>query len=939
MAIGEQITGAADWRSDSEKEKSLLRKAVASLFKTWIPDHPEASMERGELFNLFRDAMGTAPGRTLTLVSQLSSGVEDIFGYEFHDQQLSMQELLVQREGTDAFLDPKNALRVVRRKFSMMTLIGRMASTFEQRNIIAVTLRSGIDQEKLLAFGRLMAARVEGTSAEEEQNFRKAFRRGGFGDFVDVLYHTQVVGRRLPVPWMVKQAYSRLGREVRAGALPETAAASYAQTEIPRLSPKDLKQFLLYTEDLVAELDAGGFDPAAVFIRAAEERPLLTATRSIFDDFKEERRLRMHERALGAPENTQAEVERGLEEGFVDAAEEDGQADEEDELLRMAKALERVRDIRGKEFFSRISMVSGDVSFVADAQGGGFENLEKTVTQLDPLEGLKQAREVTEPFYRARALAAVVPLLKAGGKEAQAAEAARESLASARKCHTGEVDQAYTAALGALIAVGDLAGAQEAVAEALRKAHEHTAVDERVAALMRVCGTLMEAGALPPEVKSSLSREVLGGDIHFWGKKEVTPALVEVILSLLSAVDDDTMIFLQKVGAHANEEVRRSVIRTMPLSESEQIRNLLLSHLKDKETGVRVEVIERIGWTGDRKLGLYLANHVRHGGATTAREKRAIALNLARLDAERFLPLYNAMLGSLHTQGAPLTGNKAFKDDDDLQMAALQVLYHLNSRDARRLLFNAQKRAKGAMKDVTETLFLAVKSLPYGDPTLPRSPHDPQWSEEDEVDALQLVEQLRETLPATEAAPLPPEPEATPAADDKAARRQTGGLFSRLKSKLFGGGKEETDATEEAPLAYEHRSEQPPAAPGEPAAHESAPDALPSPAEPTEPPIYDGPTRAALRFEAMLLEGEHPWSGSLPMTFRLYVDEASPQAMWREDQPEVAITEGSFEVLLGIERRLPDTLPSVVWLGVTLPGEPELSPRTRLTRARSVVQG
>ena len=118
-------------------------------------------------------------------------------------------ETLVQREGTDAFLDAKNALRVVRRKFGMMTLISRMASTMEQRNIASVRVHGEIDQETLLKFGKLMSRRVDGTSTEEEEEFRRQLRRLN-SKYIDVLFHVDVVGRKVAVPWLVKEIYSRL---------------------------------------------------------------------------------------------------------------------------------------------------------------------------------------------------------------------------------------------------------------------------------------------------------------------------------------------------------------------------------------------------------------------------------------------------------------------------------------------------------------------------------------------------------------------------------------------------------------------------------------------------------------------------------------------------------------------------------------------------------
>ena len=169
-----ELQGAADWRSEGEKRKSLLRKACISMFKTWIPDHPEASVARGEVFPQFRDAVSDY-AESFSLVSLLSFGSEDMFCHDFAQTPLSMQELLVQREGTDAFLDPKNALRVVRRKFGMMTLIARMASTFEQRNIVAIRVHQGLDQNEMVEFGRLLSMRVEGTATEEEAEFKNGF--------------------------------------------------------------------------------------------------------------------------------------------------------------------------------------------------------------------------------------------------------------------------------------------------------------------------------------------------------------------------------------------------------------------------------------------------------------------------------------------------------------------------------------------------------------------------------------------------------------------------------------------------------------------------------------------------------------------------------------------------------------------------------------------
>ena len=964
MALEEQVTGAADWRSEAEKQKSMLRKACACLFKTWIPDHPEASQERGELQRNWRDAMldGQMPG--ITLESMLSQGAEDVLGHDYHDQALSMQELLVQREGSDAFLDPKNALRVVRKKFNMMTLVGRMASTMEQRNIAAISLKGDIPFEQLNNFGRLLSARVDGTALEEESEFKKKMRRGTF-DHVEVLFHSEMIGRRLPVPWRVKHAYTLIARGMKRGEPPETACERVASQRAPVMPAKVLRQLILYADDVREELDApGAYDPVHDFLGHAEERALLNATRNIFDEYQELRKEAQHARAMGTVDlsttdlsegedgMSAADVEQALNDDFMaDVAHED------DEFVRLAKGLELVRKTRGPEFFTRITMVSGDVSFVATALGSGFSDVEQAVAGLDPTEGLRKARAVTEPYYRARALSAAVPALVEAGLEEDAEAAAEEALAAARKCHTTDVDQAYTAALIALLAVGHEQQAGLAVSEALENAHSHDDSEERAASLMRVVSTLMEAGPLPPSVRSTLSRAILGKDVHFWGKKDISSPLVEVILALLTGDDEDTLIFLQKVIVHPNVDVRRSVIRSMPF-DSEELRGILLGHLRDDDPEVRVEVADRIGYTGDRKLGLYLQNHVRHDAAVTLREKRAVAMNLARLDAGRYTPMFNAMLGKSATEGAGLTDKvKPLKDDDNWRMAALEVLYLLNSQQAKRLIFNVSKKARGGDKALFEKMWRIVKAKPYGDPVLPRSRHDPEYTEADDIGLAAMVERDGGAFEEPEAEA----PESAPpdAADAPRRKEKTSGFFRRIKSKIFGGDGDEEAAPVEAsgdddeageaadhgelvdapavPTAADIADPADPPAAQAPAAQPAAPAAPAMPAVPR----YPGPALAALKFEATLTAGEGAWTGDVPLTFSLYGTADAPNALWQDRLESVAVREGQLEVLLGTSdgNRLPDGLPTEVWLGICVDGDAELSPRTALSRARSVVQG
>jgi hypothetical protein len=422
---------------------------------------------------------------------------------------------------------------------------------------------------------------------------------------------------------------------------------------------------------------------------------------------------------------------------------------------------------------------------------------------------------------------------------------------------------------------------------------------------------------------------------------------VEAVVSLLPGPDDDTLIFLQKVVAHPKVEVRCSVIRTMPLGDNPTLRNVLLSHLKDKDSAVRTEVMERIGWSGDRTMSVYLVTHARHAQEVPAskEEKRALALNLARLDGERHLALYNMFLGHLATEGPGLTDKaKPFKDDTDWQLAGLEVLYHLNGRNARRLVFGAAERArkrKAPLADLTARCWAAVKSKPYGDPTLPRSPHDPDWTEEDRFDLVDVLARVA-PLPVEDEEPAgtAPEPAPAPGPAPSAARPALRafsppkeGLFGRLKRKLFGGDDEAGDegASDTAPPRSDDEAPSELDAPGpEPGRNE---------ASPPPAPIVSGPAPAALRFEACLHDGGAMRAAPVDLAFALYDGEDAAAPIWQERHGDVALTQGTFVVHLGLETRLPVPLPNIVWIGLRVDGRPEMRPRTRLSRARSVVQG
>ena len=210
------------------------------------------------------------------------------------------------------------------------------------------------------------------------------------------------------------------------------------------------------------DLDASGLNPFVIIM--ADERRMPTATRSIFDDFHEIRSLRRRERLspcgrreVDAPTEEDIEgvqspnessensvsseaVSIDTDDDFVAAAED--ASDDDSEFLLLAQALDRIRTVLGKAFFHRISMVSGDVNFVDAAMAGEADPAEMASGQ-DPLAALEQAREITEPFYRARGLANAVSGLLEADYRKEAVDAAEEAIRSARGCQTEDNIAAY----------------------------------------------------------------------------------------------------------------------------------------------------------------------------------------------------------------------------------------------------------------------------------------------------------------------------------------------------------------------------------------------------------------------------------------------------------------------------------------------------------------
>ncbi|UCC45507.1 MAG: hypothetical protein JSU65_06200 [Candidatus Zixiibacteriota bacterium] len=83
-------------------------------------------------------------------------------------------------------------------------------------------------------------------------------------------------------------------------------------------------------------------------------------------------------------------------------------------------------------------------------------------------------------------------------------------------------------------------------------------------------------------------------------------------------------------------------------------------------------------------------------------------------------------------------------------------------------------------------------------------------------------------------------------------------------------------------------------------------------------------------------DGGGPVTGTPPVTFAIYAEStgAGP-ALWQESYPSVEVSDGLFNVILGSQAALPDTVFNGEdrYLGITVGGDPEILPRTILTSA------
>jgi hypothetical protein len=98
------------------------------------------------------------------------------------------------------------------------------------------------------------------------------------------------------------------------------------------------------------------------------------------------------------------------------------------------------------------------------------------------------------------------------------------------------------------------------------------------------------------------------------------------------------------------------------------------------------------------------------------------------------------------------------------------------------------------------------------------------------------------------------------------------------------------------------------------------------------PPRLQAQTPDTLSFQGRITDdGGNPLNGTVSLTFKLYKGGIE---IWTETQPSVTVVDGIFDVNLGSTTTLSDiAFDERVELGISVGGDPEISPRTPLTTA------
>jgi hypothetical protein len=88
-----------------------------------------------------------------------------------------------------------------------------------------------------------------------------------------------------------------------------------------------------------------------------------------------------------------------------------------------------------------------------------------------------------------------------------------------------------------------------------------------------------------------------------------------------------------------------------------------------------------------------------------------------------------------------------------------------------------------------------------------------------------------------------------------------------------------------------------------------------------------------ISYQGFLLDNNgSPINGDVTITFNLYATDIDNQSLWSEIHSDVKVTDGIFNVILGTERSFNnDLFDSDLYLGISINGSTEMSPRRQLT--------
>lgn len=91
-------------------------------------------------------------------------------------------------------------------------------------------------------------------------------------------------------------------------------------------------------------------------------------------------------------------------------------------------------------------------------------------------------------------------------------------------------------------------------------------------------------------------------------------------------------------------------------------------------------------------------------------------------------------------------------------------------------------------------------------------------------------------------------------------------------------------------------------------------------------------TPRLINYQATIEGPSGPVSGIFTITFKIYADSTSMEALWQEPHVNVPIENGLLYAILGAGTPIPVSLfDGERWMGITIDDDPEISPRMRIT--------